>query len=187
MLELNKNQKRLPIGGHHYAEYGVTFKGETFAEVVADVEKFRVNNCITIGNPEQDVLFFYMKHWPYMVVEVVGVSGKPSSKYENWRSWIQKTWKNPPQKTLVPKEAQERWDVCKGCKFNEIMNWEQTDESKEMMRRSFLLRRGVDVPKKIGYCSRHRCDLPFFVFIEEADKFSAKSKDCEAFAGCWIK
>src|SRR5690349_17404270 len=106
MLQLNTKQKRMPFGGHQYPEYGMVFRGETFKEVKDKLAKFRLDNNIPAGNPEQEILVHYLKNWPWMVI----INDKPPASmgdedYAKWRDWIHKTWKNPPRKHLTTKEA----------------------------------------------------------------------------------
>ncbi len=187
MLKINKDQMRLPIGGHHFPSHGNTFKGDTLVELVEKITEFRINNGINIGNPEQEVLTFYYKNWPYMVKEVDNTKNpdEESLRYIYWRSWIQKTWKNPPNKFASLKEASDRWTICETCPFNVKKDWDKTDESEELTRRSFLLSRGYVSPKSIGFCSLHNADIAAFSFIDAAKEFSAK-KDGGSHAACWV-
>lgn len=186
MLKLNTNAKRQPYGGHHYPEYGVTFKGETASEVIKQVAKFRLSNNIPAGDPEQDVLLYYAKNWPWLV------KGSPffrdtmvDADYDDWRAWIYDQWKNPGS-TITTKEASQRWEICAKCPFNKAFAWKATDEIGELKKRTFLLRRGVDIPLSLGFCARHRADLGVLTFLKEAEKFS-KKKEKDNFEACWLE
>src|SRR5258705_12465900 len=111
MLKLNLNSQRLPIGGHHFREKGYMMKGENLAEVVKKVEAFRLDNHHPIGNPEQDVLFYYAVHFPWIVIYDEEPDPEFDSDYKDWRDWLHKTWMLPPKKMVTVKEASLRWDV----------------------------------------------------------------------------
>ncbi len=166
MLKINKDQKRLPVGGHHYIEYGKTFKGESVDEIEEQISAFRLANNIPAGNPKQEILAFYAKNWPWMVKEDrEAVETISDEDYIAWREWVYSTWKNPP------KLRKSRW--------------ESTDESSELVRRAYLLRRGIEVPINLTFCSCHRADLGVLVLTEQAKSYSAR-KDVEQPVNCWI-
>lgn len=189
MLKLNNRQKRQPFGGHHFVEKSITFRGDSFDELVKKLKEFRVINSIPLGDPEQDVLQFYAKNWPYMV-EVRGDSvlnhAEENDNYRFWRGWIYKAWSNPMKKQVTEREACERWDKCHNCPFNMKKDWPETDESKELEKRSFILRRGVHAPLYAGYCRLHRADISAFTFSETPREFSSKPKGMEDYDGCWV-
>ena len=102
-----------------------------------------------------------------------------------WRSWVSRTWTSPPKKLITTKEAQDRWNKCKVCPCNKKFSWDSTDESDQISRKTFMLKRGIDTPEFLGFCCLHNCDLSVFTFIEAADQFSSKKgKEPE---GCWVK
>lgn len=186
-LALNKNQKREPYGGHHFVEQGITFKGDTFDEVIEKVADFRKNNNYPAGDPVQDVLIFYVKHWPYMVTDDLEPKEEVpiDTKYLEWRDWIYKVWQNPPKKFLTTKEAQDRWKVCETCPFNQKKDWAKSDESTELKRRQYLLTRGIAYPSFLGFCSLHRADLGVIVFTDQPVSLSSK-KDGGHYEKCWV-
>ena len=116
MLKLNEKQQRTPIGGHQFHEYGNTFRGESFDEVVKKLKDFRLTNNLRLGDPEQEVLLHYATHWPWMVRRIPDVEQEEeSSDYKDWRAWVQRTWKKPPVKMITTKEASDRWNSCLTC------------------------------------------------------------------------
>src|SRR5688572_8545784 len=188
MLKLNDIQQRLPYGGHQYPENGHIIRGDTFKELVNNVSAYRVNNHIPIGNPEQDVLFHYAKHWPWMVKEDrEAVEVKEDSAYAEYREWVEFTWRHPITRIITPKQASDRWKVCETCPYNQKRDWKETKESTELARRAFLLRRGVGVPKNLGICSLHKnADIPVLSFSEIPVSNAERRKDAELPAGCWV-
>jgi hypothetical protein len=189
MLKLNPDQLRQPHGGHHYLiPNGPAVKGESFKEVVQKIKDYRINNGIPVGDPEQDVLWFYALHWPYMVEpDVQRKAPEESEMFRSWAKWVRKAWKTPPKKTITTKEASIRWDVCLTCPHNKKFNWRETDESTAIQQRVFLLRRGVEVPEGIGYCACHKADLSALSFIDGPQSFSDKSKEFIQPEACWVK
>jgi hypothetical protein len=186
MLTLKQGQKKRPPGGHHATFHGVTFRGETHREVADKLRDFRVTNALHVGDPEQEVLFFYLKHWPYLLREGEAMAEVAQNKeYDDWRDWAIRTWQHPPAKMLTTKEARERWEVCLKCPCNVRPNWPETNESSEITRRIFLLRRGLPVPKDLGFCLLHRWDNSVSPFLDKPKDFSGR-KDQEDVKGCWV-
>lgn len=185
MLKFNPTAQRQPFGGHHYPEYGVTFRGDSVEDVKAQLTKFRLNNSIPVGNPEQDILLFYAKHWPWLVKgDLSPKVTMEDADYAAWREWIYEEWKNPGS-LITRKEACMRWEKCLTCPRNLKFSWQSTDESNELTRRAFLLRKGLEVPIGLGFCDLHKADLSVMVFLKQPEKHSNK-KDGEAEPGCWF-
>jgi len=185
MLKINEKQQRTIPGGHQFHEYGNTFRGDTFEEVVEKLKLFRLNNNLNMGDPEQDVLMHYVTHWPWMVRRAEGEEqAEEASDYREWRAWVQRTWKKPPVKMITMKEASDRWNSCLTCPHNVPKDWEEGEESKELSRRVFVLSRGLTIPSGIGYCNFHKCDLGVFTFIEKANNYSGTSNQPPA--NCWV-
>lgn len=188
MLKLNPHQKREPIGGHQFTEKGVTFTGDTFNEVVEKLSDFRTINGLPLGSPEQDVLWFYALHWPFMVMEDRDSAQVTlPDEFFLWRKWIVETWAHPPHKFVAASDSVTRRDVCEKCPFNKPLLWKETKESSELTRRAFLLRRGTTAASFLGFCSLHNVDLSVFTCVETPENFSAKKKDAEKYPGCWLK
>lgn len=186
MLKLKEKAHKAPYGGHHYPEYGVTFRGDSFKEVEQKVRDFRIANNIPLGEPDQDILCFYAIHWPWLIAVDHGAEDpKSNDQFEAWRAWIHKTWKNPPVKLVTQREAKDRWAVCSTCPFNRPWDFKETKESSELTRRAYLLRKGQDVPDDLCFCDLHRADLAAFSFISSAKDYSAKNSD-ESYDGCWV-
>jgi hypothetical protein len=186
MFKLNQDQKRLPLGGHHFTEKGHTIKADTFKQVVEKLEQYRLNNNMAVGQPDQDVLFYYALNFPWMVKE----DGKPDpiepEDYKAWRSWIQKTWNKPPKKIITRKEASTRWEVCKLCPHNRTIGWPDSVEASQFARKAFLIRRGIEIPEDLGYCDLHKADLGVFTLTETPSSHSEKPKDIANEPSCWV-
>jgi hypothetical protein len=134
-------------------------------------------------------LMFYANNWPWLVEQEYLT---PEAGWDNlvgyydWRDSVYKIWKNPPLKMITTKEAQDRWAVCAACPHNKPLDWEETNESAELSRRTFLLRRGIDVPETLGFCAIHKVDLSVFCLIAEAKNYSSKQPE-ENYEACWLK
>jgi hypothetical protein len=185
MLAYNFDSKRTPFGGHHFPQYGNTFRANSLKELVTIVEDFRISNNIPAGQPEQDILAFYADNWPWLVKSSKASDKEIDPNYLAWREWIYETWRKPPVRFITTKEASARWEKCKECKFNLKLNWEETKESSELQRRAFILRRGIDAPDYLGFCALHKADLSAFTFFDAAKSHSGVKTD-ETFDGCWL-
>jgi hypothetical protein len=182
MLRLRKDSKRAPFGGHHFTDHGVTFRGENLQEVVKKLSEFRLGNAIPIGSPEQEVLRFYGENWPYLVERTDGSEPERNGLYDQYREAVHEMWRRPPKKFLTTKEASLRWEVCKTCPFNTKHDWKETNESAEIARRAFVLRRGMDVPDSLGFCALHKADIPALSFLAEPKVYASDAKH----PGCWV-
>lgn len=184
-LLLNKDQKRLPIGGHHFIQHGITFKAETFDKVVAEIVDFRRNNNRPIGNPDQEVLTFYLQNWPYMVVvdESQDVR-KEDDAYIAWRDAVYELWAHPPKKFVAEKEAEDRWKICETCPHLKKTGIANLKEYAEVVKREFILKRGIETPPFLQYCALHRTSLPVLVLADQPVSLSRK-KEGESHNGCW--
>lgn len=187
MLELNPRQKRQPFGGHHYVEYGITFRGDTKDDVVGKLREYRRINHLKIGDPDQDVLEFYLKNWPWLVRAKEAPAREPQPEnYTLWRDWVQATWRKPPMKIISMRAAKDRWAVCANCPFNLKKNWDEDAECADVMRQAFMLRRGMACPENLGYCALHRADLSVLTIIDNPSEFSARLKDGGDYPKCWV-
>ena len=188
MFKLNPHQQRLPIGGHHFTENGHTMRGETFAEVEDKLTDYRLNNHIPLGYPGQEILVYYAENWPYMVQ--YDPKAKPpemESSYLEYRKWLNKIWKNPPVKSASVREAQDRWDICKTCPHNKLIEDESGKEFDELEKKAFLLRRGQYTPDWLGVCACHMsADLSVASFIEKPADYVEKRKDLTKPGNCWM-
>ncbi len=187
MLKLNETSKREPFGGHHHIEYGITFRADSFTALVEKVSSFRLQNNIPVGNPEQEILSRYAQFWPWLVRQERDAEPLTDRlDYREWRYWLQKTWRTPPAKLITTREARDRWVKCQTCPANLKKTWDESDESSEVTRRAYLLRRGMDVPDYLGFCACHKTDLGVFTFIEAAKDYSARKTTEASPDGCWV-
>lgn len=70
--------------------------------------------------------------------------------------------------------------------MNSAKSWKPTDESKEMDKRAFLMRQGIDVPSYIGFCTCHRADAGVLSFLEKPKQASQKDEASQQPAECWV-
>lgn len=188
IYKINPHQKRLPFGGHHFVERGATLKAETFWEVVDLLENYRLINGWPVGDPKQDVIDYYAKHFPWMVEIDFDAPPpvKPSQDYLDWREWITAIWGRPHGKFVSRKEASMRWEICKTCPYNVGRTWPSTKEAIEFDRKALLLRRGERTPENFCFCSLHRADISVGSFLESPGELSRKDENKQDHSGCWF-
>lgn len=179
---------REPPGGHQFPERGTTITGERFLDVVKKLSDFRINNGIPLGDPTQEILIRYAEKWPYLVEN--DDSGMPqivsTSNKSSWKEWVFSIWSHPPKLLITSKEASARWEICLECPFNKKLSLEVTGEDAEIKRRTFLLRRGQEVPASLHFCSLHGMDLSVGCFLEKPKDFSI-SEPIGEYEKCWVK
>lgn len=184
--KLREQQQLRPLGGHHFIENKIKMDGDTLKEVVRKVTDYRVNNNQPIGDPEQQILQYYARRWPFMVDPDDSIPEDHSNYLtDKWVSWIRSQWKAPQGKIVTTQEAQQRWEVCLKCPYNVPIRI-VTAEHVDMKRKAFLLKRGQDTPVGLGFCSRHLQDLSVSVFLETPVESSAAPKDGANPTNCWV-
>jgi hypothetical protein len=187
MLKLNPDQHRSPIGGHQFPTHGITFTADDFQTLSKKVYEFRVTNMLPAGDPDQEILRYYLEKWPYMVsIDEKAVKSKSSNYFDLWARWVGRAWRNPPKSIVTTKEAADRLETCLGCPHNKPLDWKKTPETESLSQRTFLLRRGYEVSPKIGFCTRHKADISVFCFLATPDAFSEIESQAEPQASCWV-
>jgi len=182
------SQKRLPIGGHHFPEKGVSIKGESFNDVVDMLTSFRLFNSRAVGNPRQEVVDYYAAKFPWMVELDTAPSpdDELDADYVAWRDWITSVWAKSSGRFVSKREAQTRLEVCKTCPHHVGSPWDQTEEAIEFQRKALMLKRGNMVDEKYGFCLLHKCDVGVSSFIENPISVSRKEKDEQDYPACWF-
>lgn len=185
---LKVNQKRLPLGGHHFPEKGATIKGESFYEVVDLLTNFRLFNARPVGDPVQEVTDYYAKKFPWMVELDTDPSDKEKldPDYEAWRQWISDNWGKDSGRFLSRKESSMRLEICRTCPHNVGAPWKITNESIEFDRKSLMLKRGNLVDEKYTFCDLHRVDVGVASFLENPIPVSRKQEDEQDYSDCWF-
>jgi hypothetical protein len=186
ILKLRRTLVR-PLGGHHFIEGRVRIEGNTLDEVASKLSDYRINNTIPIGNPKDEILQYYLQKYPYMVdIDDEGIPEPAGDRLKaQWVQWIRNRWGKPLGKAASSKEAEGRSAVCAKCPFNVPIEPTTTEEH-EMLRKAFMLRRGHDVPKKLGFCSLHLWDNGSAIFIEAPTGVSGMTKDTAKYPRCWV-
>jgi hypothetical protein len=187
MLKINSDQQVLPLGGHQFACHGTTFTDETFPGLIEKVVDFRITNLLLMGDPEQEILQYYLEKWPNMVrADYSEVEPPTDSNFQQWARWVGRTWRVPPKATVTIKEATDRMATCKGCPHNKPFDWAKTAESAALSQRTFLLRKGYDFNSRHGFCDLHKVDISVFCFLATPDAFSEIESQEEPQASCWV-
>ena len=185
--KIRESQQLRPFGGHHLVAHGIRFEGNTPVEVVKKVTDYRVHNSIPVGEPMKELLDYYAAKWPFMVDEDYDTKPEPppNTTKEKWMGWVRQQWKFPRGKYIANKEAEARWKVCLTCPFNKPIET-QSQEEREIARKSFLMSRGVTMPARLGFCSLHLADIRTMVVLEAPSVVSDKPKDAANHPGCWV-
>lgn len=187
MFKLNPDQQLRPIGGHHFATHGITFRDEHFDGLCAKIAAFRLDNMIPSGDPKHEVLSYYAEKFPFMVLRDPDQRKvAPDDAYHQWARWIGRAWRNPPRSIVASKEAEMRMDVCKTCPHNQAMKFKKTPESESLEQRAYLLRRGYERPKETGFCDLHKADISVLSFCTVPGALSEKESSAEPQASCWV-
>lgn len=187
MLKLNPDQQVGPIGGHQFPSHGITFTADDFPRLAKKVYEFRVTNLLPAGDPDQEILRYYLEKWPYMVsIDEKAIKSKSSGYFEQWARWVGRAWRNPPKSIVSTKEAEDRMSACKTCPHNKAFDWKSTPETESLSQRTFLLRRGYEAPKQLGFCDLHKADISVFCFLTTPDAFSEIESQAEPQASCWV-
>lgn len=111
---------RQPPAGHHYTDQsGHVIRSKTLALLLVAIKSFRDNNALPAGNPEAEVEQFYSTEYPWLVEKAnkgeSTFAKPPEPKEERLRPWINRLWRNPPQKWKETQKAKERLEICKTC------------------------------------------------------------------------
>lgn len=187
--KLKPDCKRLPYGGHHFKEGSHIIMGETAQDVISKITSYRLNNKIKLGDPERDLVTYYLEKFPWMVtldLEPQEVKKEPEV-YEQWAAYIRKTWDNPPQTHCAEKEAEIRRIPCKNCSFKKLVRFPKSPESGSLKKMAFLLKRGAGESKDFHFCTLHQVDIGVCSRFENQLRGRDKRKDSQAPGNCWVK
>lgn len=120
------NQGSIPPGGFHYpVDEGVVLKAPTYAKLVTEIETWRTQNGIPVGDPHKDIDQYFCSKWPHFCIaqkhETSANKGENISKGVN--AWAAIMLRNTPQGgyPLVNQDvAERRCKTCIGCPFNKV-------------------------------------------------------------------
>lgn len=163
-------------------------QGDSYEDVVSQIKDYRLNNGKPIGSPSMDVLRYYQRVCPWMVIDDLkpALESPISEIYGQWRAWISDMWKNPVSAGLSRKEASFRWDKCLTCPHNVPKEWPASLESAEMHKRAYLLGQGMNIDDGIGFCNLHKLDIGVASLFEKPKQSSRKDEAAEQPAECWV-
>ena len=186
-LRLKENSMRIPFGGHHFKDRAVMFKAEAFDELVGKVRDFRIANGIKIGNPEEEILIYYAKNWPWLVEENPEQQiTKENPRYDKWRDFIFAMKKTPIRKYANDREIRTRYETCEKCKFRKKVTPRDKDEFEALKQKVFVFCRGSMVCGMDQFCDLHQAPIPVLL-APETTKDLLPPKDGNGSADCWIK
>jgi hypothetical protein len=158
-----------PFGGHSYPDpSGVTLKGKTARELLANITTYRRNNGIAIGSPEADVEAHYRVVHPHLVS---GETKQPAA--DPVERWLNRIWRTPPQpKNFVEAEPlSKRLDQCRACPHYA----KDHAYSAESSRRLIIL--GVGNVTDFAACKVRHWPVGLAALMP--------THDVEALEGCW--
>ncbi len=158
MHKINTFAQRKPIGGHHFTDRGQIIKADTYKELVREVADFRLANGYDYGNPEQDVLSYYLSIAPWLVESDIEdkLPQGISERGKQMRDWVNGIWQAGNVVLATPKTANERCEGCKGCKYSEAIDWDENSELMETQKRAALIRNMRKTTQNDRFCLLHK-------------------------------
>lgn len=160
MLKFRDNLAKLPPGGWHYPEDETTFRGESPKEVVRAMREYRIRSGKPIGEPMNDLILYCARRWPHLVTEDFqeGEEAIPGEKpLQFLQAWLVIQSRVSALGAMDEDRIQWQAEICRNCPMNRDIPQEPADLAIEVARRSFLLRRGREIPG-VGYCGHHLWD-----------------------------
>ena len=121
-MRLNKGT--IPPNGYHYPiEEGVTLKGATYSALIKEIETWRTQNGIPIGDPAKDVDSYFCSKWPYFCLsedkETSANKGVNIKRGVNaWAAIMLREQPRGGYPLVNQTVAQDRCLSCLGCPFN---------------------------------------------------------------------
>jgi len=186
-LRLKENSMRIPFGGHHFKDRAIMFKADSFDELVDKIRVFRIANSVKVGNPEEEILIYYAKNWPWLVEEnPEPEETKENPRYEKWRDFIFGMKKTPIRKYANEREMRTRYETCEKCKYRKRVNPKERDEFDALKAKIFVLCRGSMICGMDQFCDLHQAPIPVLL-AAETTKDLIPPKDGNGSEDCWIK
>lgn len=186
-IQLKRNSMRQPFGGHHFAEKSITFKAESFDDLVGKVRDFRIANGIKVGSPEEDILIYYAKNWPWLVEEdKCPPKRQTNERYDKWSEFILRIKKSPIRKYANDKDMRIRYETCEKCKFRKKIQARDKDEFNALKQKVFVSCRGLMICDMDQFCDLHQAPIPVLLAADSPREVLPK-KDGNTAPECWIK
>lgn len=138
------NQGTIPPGGFHYpVEDGVILRAPTYQKLVYEIEVWRTQNGIPVGDAHRDIDQYFCSKWPHFCIaepkETSINKGVNITKGVN--GWAAIMLRNTPQGgyQLVNQDvAENRCKSCLSCPFNKV--WKSGCQSCSQATESILIR-----------------------------------------------
>lgn len=119
----------VPPGGFHYIEQinGRELKLEsTSVESVQELLlRYRLNNGLPVGNPQQDVVDYICNNWPHFCTDatepyLTPANPMPREAHLSRRvsDWTVKLWELGAKNEISAQEADRRASICAACPLN---------------------------------------------------------------------
>jgi len=186
-------------GDHHFSDpsSGILFRTDDFPALLAKITDYRVGNGLPMGDPEQEVLQFYAKSFPWSVIEEK--SGKilsdtngsvidnpdtnPAnlSQSERLYRWVNEVWRNPPTTLLHSEDATSRVSYCQKCPHHRPPTSDTPQNeprAKEANRRVMVLTKCRPAPG-VGFCAHFGWDCRLACLLSHLSEVDGPEK-------CWV-
>lgn len=161
MLRFKKDLKKQPAGGWHIIEDGQCLRGDTPEQVEEKLTGYRIRNGRTIGDPHEELIAYWAARRPDLVEQTpadeMQAHNTPSKLAGQVLTWLQAVTQLGPDIETGDSAIELRSSICRDCPFNVALT-EQGQLRAEIDRRSFLLRKGREMPG-LQFCSHHHFDL----------------------------
>jgi hypothetical protein len=184
MLEFKPNLVRQPTGGWHFYEGINCLRAPSSAALIKKMREYRIRNGLPVGDPKRELIDFCALNWP----NLVQISDDPPTRpmapipLSEIQQWLVRT-----ARELNPGTIEEEWiefqaAICRACPCNQPMPKLPADLSKDVERRSFLLRVGRKI-EGLGYCCHHHWDNRVAVARNRKGLHPVESMPDQ----CWMK
>jgi hypothetical protein len=156
---VNPDTQRKPVGGHHYHEGDTKVTGDSFIELLDNLRDLRIANGGAIGDPLGDVVAYYEKIAPWILVEDeegVWDGEQIPAHLRPMQRWLDGVWKAGSITLVSGAESKTRQEGCKGCKYASEFEWDVGVEGEEMRKRLEIMKRTRKTPLDTSYCKLHK-------------------------------
>ena len=189
------NSGLIPPNGYHFpVADGVTLKAATKDLLVREIEKWRVQNAIDVGNPEKDIDNYFCSKWPHFcLAESHEAPENPRySLLKMVNGWAVKKLRDQPPRgyPLVNQpDAEKRCKSCIECPFNK--QWRSDCGECMKATDTILIRlrqlRKIALDDGLLGCSINGHDNRTAIHFQIADLALTSERLAALPQNCWIK
>jgi hypothetical protein len=191
-MKLNKGI--IPPNGFHFpVDGGVTLKAATYELLIKEIETWRTQNGIAIGEPERDVDNYFCAKWPHFCLpephETTMLRGDSINKQVN--AWAAIMLRNTPMggyNLVNQDEAENRCKTCVACPFNKA--WRGTCANCTKATDTILIRlrqlRKITLDESLLGCSINGFDNKTAIHLTTSGLKITPEKKSQIPQNCWI-